>query len=147
MVSIDKIKQLREETAVSIADCKKALEESEGELKKAKEILKKRGKDLAVKKAGRGTKQGIIESYIHSNKKIGVLLELACETDFVAKSTDFQSLAHEICLQIAAFREELPILEQPWIKDQTKTIEDLVKEYIAKLGENIIIKQFTRYEI
>jgi len=147
MVTIDQIKQLREETAVSLADCKKALEESGGDIKKAKELLREWGKDLANKKAGRGTEQGIIASYIHSNKKIGVLLELACETDFVAKSDDFQSLAHQLCLQIAAFREEVDLMDQPWIKDSTKSIADLIKEYIAKLGENIVVKQFTRYEI
>ncbi len=147
MVSIDLIKQLREETAVSVSDCKKALEESKGDLAKAKDILKKWGKDLAVKKAGRGTEQGIVASYIHPNKKIGVLLELNCETDFVAKGQDFQNLAHELCLQIAATREDIPLLEQPWVKDQAKTIKDLIGDYIAKTGENIIVKSFTRYEI
>ena len=147
MVTIDQIKQLREETAVSVQDCKKALKESGGDLKKAKEILKKWGKDLAAKKASRGTEQGIIASYIHPNKKIGVLLELDCETDFVAKSQGFQNLAHELCLQIAATREENPLLEQFWIKDQTKTIKDLINDYISKTGENIVVKRFTRYEI
>ena len=147
MVTIDKIKELREQTAVSLADCKKALQESKGDLEKAKQILREWGKDLANKKAGRGTEQGIITSYIHSNKKIGVLLELACETDFVAKSNDFQNLAHELCLQIAAFKEDVSFLEQPWIKDQAKTIEDLIKEYIVKLGENIKVEKFVRYEI
>jgi elongation factor Ts len=147
MVTIDQIKQLREETAVSVQDCKKALIDAGGDLKKAKEILKKWGKDLAAKKASRGTEQGIIASYIHPNKKIGVLLELDCETDFVAKSQDFQNLVHELCLQIAATREENPLLEQFWIKDQTKTIKDLINDYISKTGENIVIKRFTRYEI
>ena len=147
MANIEKIKELRAQTAVSFADCKKALEESNDNLEKAKKILKEWGKDLANKKAGRGTEQGIINSYIHSNKKIGVLLELACETDFVAKSEDFQNLAHELCLQIAAFKEDIPFLKQPWIKDQTKTIEELIKEHIAKLGENIKAEKFIRYEI
>ena len=147
MVTIDQIKKIREETAASLQDCRKALEESSGDLEKAKDVLKKWGKDLAGKKAGRGAEQGIIASYIHSNKKIGVLLELSCETDFVAKSKDFQNLAHELCLQIAAFREEVSFLEQPWIKDQSKNIGDLIKEHIAKVGENIIIKRFVKYEI
>jgi len=147
MISIDQIKQLREETAVSISECKKALEQTKGDTKKAKEILKKWGRYLANKKAGRGTEQGIIESYIHPNKKIGVLLEINCETDFVAKSENFQKLAHELCLQIAAVREEIPILKQPWIKDESKTIQDLLNEYIAKIGENITIEKFIRYEI
>jgi len=147
MIPIEQIKELREETAVSISECKKALEESKGDSKKAKEILRKMGRDLAGKKSGRETFQGIIESYIHPNRKIGVLLELSCETDFVAKSLNFRTLAHELCLQIAATREETPILEQPWVKDMTKNIQDLVQEYIVKLGENIAIKRFIRYEL
>ena len=147
MIKINQIKQLREETAVSVQDCKKALIETRGDLKKAKEILKKWGKDLAAKKANRGTEQGVITSYIHPNKKIGVLLELACETDFVAKSQDFQDLAHELCLQIAATREEIPLLEQLWIKNETKTMKDLINDYISKTGENIVVKRFIRYEI
>jgi elongation factor Ts len=147
MVTIDQVKQLREETAVSVQDCRKALEESGGDLVKAKEILKKWGKDLAAKKASRGTEQGAIASYIHPNKKIGVLLEVACETDFVARSSDFQNLTHELCLQIAATREEVSLPEQPWIKDPTKTVKDLISDYISKTGENIVVKRFTRYEI
>jgi elongation factor Ts len=148
MVSIEQLKKLREETAVSLQDCKKALEECDGDIVKAKQILKKWGRDLAVKKAERGTAQGIVASYIHPNNKIGVLLEIGCETDFVAKSADFQNLAHEICLQIAAVRtEDVPLEEQPWIKDQARTIKDLISDYISKTGENIEIKNFTRYEI
>jgi len=147
MITINQVKQLREETAVSVQDCKKALEEAGGDSQKAREILKKWGRDLAAKKASRGTAQGVIANYIHPNKKIGVLLEVGCETDFVAKSSDFQSLTHELCLQIAATREEIPLLEQPWIKDQTRTVEDLISDYISKTGENIVVKRFTRYEI
>jgi len=147
---IDKIKQLRAETGVSISECKKALEASEGDFEKAKEVLRKWGKEFAKKKAQRETTQGIIESYIHPNKRIGVLLELDCETDFVAQSPDFKKLAHELCLQIAGTAtadEEIPLLKQPWVKDETKTVKDLIDEYIAKLGENIIVKRFVRYQI
>ncbi|MGB9743196.1 MAG: translation elongation factor Ts [Minisyncoccales bacterium] len=147
MISINQIKQLREETGISISDCRKALIESRGDLEMAKEILRKKGKEVAAKKINRQTSQGVIASYIHPNNKIGVLLELNCETDFVSRSKDFQNLAHELCLQIAAMGEEMALLEQPWIKDQSKTINDLIKEYIAKLGENITVKRFTRYEI
>ena len=147
MVKIDQVKQLREETGVSVSECKKALEEAKGDLKTAKDLLKKWGKDLAGKKISRETSQGIIESYIHSDRRIGVLLELDCETDFVAKSEDFKALAHELCLQIAAVRDEIPLLEQPWVKDPSKTIKDLVGEYVAKIGENITVKRFERYEI
>ena len=146
MTSIDQLKQLREQTAASITDCRKALQEAKGDAAKAKEILKKMGKDLAGKKAGRETQQGMIDSYIHPNKKIGVILELNCETDFVAKSENFKNLAHELCLQIAAMGEEA-LLEQPWIKDATKKVKDLIGEYIAKFGENITLKKFTRYDI
>jgi len=148
MISIDQIKQLRQETGVSITECKKALEQAKGDLEKAKEILKKWGKEIAGKKAERETGLGIIEAYVHPDKRIGAMIELRCETDFVAKSKDFKELAHELCLQIAAMDpEEDSLLSQPWIKDETKTIKELIDEYIAKLGENIIIKGFIRYEI
>jgi len=147
MISIKALKQLRSETEVSITECQRALKEAKGDLKIAKEILKKWGKEVAQKKAERVTGCGIIDSYIHPNKKIGVLLELNCETDFVAKNQDFQQLAHELCLQIAAMGEKIPLLKQPWIKDETRTIKDLIDEYIAKLGENIIVKRFARYEL
>ena len=148
MVNVGQIKKLREETGVSIQECKKALEESKGNINLAKEFLKKRGIKLAQKKSGKETNQGIIESYVHPNKKIGVLLELHCETDFVAKNPDFQKLAHELCLQVAAINpEEIPLFEQSWIRDETKTIKDLIQEYITKLGENINLKKFIRYEL
>jgi len=148
MISINQIKQMRQETGVSIIECKKALEEAKGDIKKAKEILKNWGKSFAEKKKEKEVKEGIIESYIHSGKKIGVMVEIHCESDFVAKSKDFKQLAHELCLQITAINpEEIPILEQPWIKDEKITIKDLINEYITKLGENIVLKRFTRYEI
>ncbi len=148
MANLDQLKKLREETEVSISECKKALEEAAGDTEKAKEILKKLGKKVAAKKTDRETGQGIVDSYIHPNKKIGVILELGCETDFVAKSPDFQSLAHELCLQIAGSRdEETDLLEQPWIKDESRKIKDLIEDHIAKLGENIKVKRFQRYEI
>jgi len=92
--------------------------------------------------------QGIIEAYIHSNKRIGVLVDLRCETDFVARTEEFKNLAHELCLQIAAMNpKKTSLLRQPWIRDETKTVKDLIDEYIAKLGENIIIKRFVRYAL
>lgn len=165
MVSIDQIKKLRQETGISISECKKALEETEGDFEEAKEVLRKWGKELADKKSDRETGEGIIESYIHPNKKIGVLVNLRCETDFVARSKDFQKLAHELCLQIAAMnplflkeedvpkedkdkdKEGIALMSQPWIRDETKTVKELIDEYIAKLGENIMVKRFVRYEI
>ena len=148
MVTVDQIKKLREETGVSISECKKALEGAKGDIKKAKEILKKLGRGFAKIKKEREVKSGLIESYIHSGKKIGAMVELHCESDFVARSEDFQKLAHELCLQIVAILpEETPFLKQPWIRDETKTVRDLIDEYISKFGENIVVKRFVRYEL
>ncbi|OIO44499.1 MAG: translation elongation factor Ts [Parcubacteria group bacterium CG1_02_36_42] len=149
MVSIDQLKQLREATGISIAECKKALIEAKGDLEKAKEILKKWGKEFAQKQSGRKAREGIVATYLHPNQKIGVILELNCETDFVAKSEDFQNLAHELCLQIASMNppDTDSLFLQPWIKDETKTVKELMESYVAKFGENILIKKFNRYEI
>lgn len=149
MVSIEQIKQLREETGVSVSEVKKALEEAKGNADKAKEILRAWGKNLVGKKASREAKQGIIDCYLHPNSKTGVLLDIRCESDFVAKSPEFRSLAHEICLQIAAMDplDGASLMSQAWIKDDAKTIKNLVEDAVAKVGENIEIKKFTRYEI
>jgi elongation factor Ts len=194
MVTIDQIKQLREETGVSVSEVKKALEETKGDSDKAKELLRVWGKKVSDKKASRETKSGLIETYIHPNAKTGVMLDIRCETDFVAKNPDFKNLAHEICLQIAAmkpsfvsetdipegyldgemriykeqvadsgkpekiieqivegklkkFKDEICLLNQVWVKDDTKTIKDLVEDAIAKIGEKIEVKRFVRYEI
>jgi elongation factor Ts len=148
MSSIDQIKQLRDTTGISVIECQKALKESGGDFEKAKEVLRKWGKDFAQTRQEREANQGIIDSYLHCGGKVGVMIELRCETDFVAKSSDFKNLSHELCLQIAAISpEEMPILEQPWIKDQTKTMKDLIDSVIAKLGENIVLEKFIRYEL
>ncbi len=172
MITINQLKQLRDETGFSISECKKALEKARGNIVMAKEILEEQSKNSSVS-PGKETSQGIIDSYIHPNKKIGVLLELRCQSDFVARSEEFKKLAHELCLQIAAMRPlflkegdipaellngeaagkpeklvaEIALLSQSWIKDETKTINDVLCEYIAKFGENIVIKRFIRYEI
>jgi elongation factor Ts len=149
VVTIEKIKNLRDKTGVSISECKKALEEAKGNIDLAKEILKKKGKEFAQKQSEREAKEGLIATYLHPDKQIGVILELNCETDFVARSEDFRKLAHELCLQIAAMdpQDADSLFSQPWIKDETKTVKDLIDSYIAKLGENIVVKRFTRYEI
>ena len=148
MISIDQIKQLRQETGVSIIECKKALKESKGNIVMAKEILRKWGQGFAAKKSKSEVNEGIIESYIHQGKRIGVMIELHCETDFVASCEEFKRLAHELCLQIAAVSpEETPLLSQPWVRNETKTVKDLIDEYVAKIGENIVVKRFARYEI
>lgn len=148
-ISIELVKQLREETQASIADCRQTLEEAKGDIKKAKDILKKKGIDIALKKAERATGQGVIESYVHQNGKIGVLVELLCETDFVARTNEFKALAHEVAMQIASMSptNAETLLKQEYIRDTSKKIEDLIKETIAKVGENITIKRFTRLEI
>lgn len=145
---IKEIKKLRQETGFSIGECKKAIEEAGGDIEKAKEILRKWGKDFVGKKIERETREGIIESYIHPGQKIGAMIELHCESDFVASCEEFKKLAHELCLQIAAMNpKKTSLMEQPWIRDETKTIKDLIEEYVVRLGENIIIKRFVRYEI
>src|SRR3989344_5721245 len=132
MVTIEKIKQLREETGVSPAEIKKALEQSQGDIEKAKELLRTWGKTLAGKKLSREARQGIIETYIHPNLKTGTILDIRCESDFVAKSKEFKNLAHEICLQIAAMspEETVTLMSQSWIRDETKTIKDLIGEAV-----------------
>lgn len=149
MISIDQIKKLRQETGISIIECQKALKKAKGDFKRAKEILRKLGGEFATEKMEKETGEGIIESYIHPGKRIGVLIELCCESDFVTKSEDFQKLAHELCLQIAAMKppSKDSLLSQPWIRDETKTVKDLIEGYIAKFGENIEVKRYVRYEI
>lgn len=194
-VSAQMVKTLREKTGAGMLDCKKALQQSEGDLDKAIEFLRQKGLASADKKAGRSTTEGVIYSYIHTGSKLGVLLEINCETDFVAKGEDFQSLAHNIALQIAATenveyvdmseipaaaierekaiemgREDLAkkpeavrekivqgrldklfkercLLDQPYIKDPNITVADLIKQTIAKVGENIRVRRFTRYRL
>lgn len=144
-ISVDEIKKLREQTGAGIADCRSALDEAKGDFKKAKEILKARGMDKASSKEGREVKAGLVETYSH-NGKVGVLVEVLCETDFVAKLSDFKNLAHELALQIASMNpssvEEL--LKQEYVRDNSQTIDQLVKSLIGKLGENIQIGRFER---
>jgi len=194
MVSIEQIKQLREETGVSVSEVKKALEQSKGDLQKAKEVLKVLGQKIFDKKTSRETKSGLVEAYVHPTGKTGVLLDVRCETDFVAKNPDFKNLAHEICLQIAAMKpsfvseadipegylegetrifkeqasssgkpekiivqiiegklkkikDEICLLNQVWIKDDTKTIKNLIEDTTGKIGEKIEVKKFARYDI
>jgi elongation factor Ts len=196
MATIDMslVKKLREQTGVGILECKKAIGEANNDFEKAIELLRKKGFEKAKSKASRATNQGAVGSYIHSNNRIGVLLELGCETDFVAKNEDFLALKKEICLQIAAmspkyisekdipqnvlekekeiyreqmkntgkpdhiidkiiegklkkFYTEVCLLHQSYFKEEEKTIEDLIAEKIHKLGENITIKRFIRYQV
>jgi elongation factor Ts len=149
VIDIKQIKKLRDETQVSIADCRLVLEEAKGNYEKAVELLKKKGIERAEKKATRETAQGLIESYIHQNGKVGVLVKVLCETDFVARTDDFKHLIHEIAMQIAAMNPKNvdALLKQEYIRDGSITIENLIKQTIGKLGENIVVKEFTRFEI
>jgi len=149
MVKIDQIKELREQTGLSISEVKKALEDAKGDVKEAKELLRALGKKIADKKIDKETGFGLIESYVHSDSKSGVLLDVRCESDFVARSSEFKNLAHEICLQITAMNplDETSLLSQPWIRDDSKTIKNLIEDIIAKVGEKIEVKKFARFEI
>ncbi|MBI2442689.1 MAG: translation elongation factor Ts [Candidatus Levybacteria bacterium] len=148
-VDLTLLKKLRLETGASIADCRRALEENENDDKKALEWIKKNALSKAEKKSDRATSQGLIESYIHGGGKVGVLLEVLCETDFVAKTEDFKQLAHEVAMQVAAMNpKDVPtLLKQEYIRDSSQTMEQLIKSVIGKLGENITVKRFQRYAI
>ncbi len=159
------IKQLREMTSAGVMDCKKALEDANGDLQEAVKKLGEMGIATAAKKADRVTAQGLVESYIHAGGRIGVVVEVGCETDFVARTPDFQTLAKDIAMQIAAMNpavvtedetvpesaagrvDEVVLLKQPWIKDGSKDIRQLIVETISRTGENIQVKRFSRFEI
>ncbi len=164
-ISADDVKRLRELTGAGVMDCKRALEAADGDVDKAVKWLREQGVAGAEKKAGRETSQGIIDSYIHAGGRIGVLVEVNCETDFVARTDAFKSLVHDVAMQIAGIPttlaitedqlppdaegpvEETVLMKQAFIKNSSKTIEDLVKETIAATGENIRIRRFTRFEL
>ena len=148
-IDLELLKKLREETQASVADVKNAVEEAAGNYEKAKDLLRKRGAEIAEKKAQRETSQGLVESYVHGNGKIGVLVKLSCETDFVARTEEFKNLAHEIAMQVSAMdpKDVKSLLSQEYIRDPKLKIEDLVKEAVGKLGENIKVAQFSRIEL
>jgi len=146
-INKDLIQKLREQTGAGVMDVKRALEQAGGDETKIIEILREKAQKIAEKKqAEREAKQGIVKAYVHGNKKIGTLVQLACETDFVAKNEEFQQLAHDIAMQIAAMNPEntSDLLNQKFIKDDSKTINDLITEKIAKLGEKIEDKKMVR---
>jgi elongation factor Ts len=193
-ISADVVKTLRERTGAAMMDCKKALVETGGDIEKAIEWLRKKGAASAEKKVGRSTNEGLVEAYIHPGSRLGVLIEVNCETDFVAKTPDFRALVKDLAMQIAATspraisREEIPadqvekeleiyrtqahnekkpenvveriaqgklekfyqdfvLLEQSFIKDQNRTVKQVVTDVIAKLGENITVKRFVRFQL
>jgi elongation factor Ts len=192
-ITATQVKELRDKTSANMVECKKALEEVCGDVNKAVDVLRRRGMALAEKKMDKAVSQGRVGSYIHSNGKVGVMLELACETDFVAKNDDFQALLKDLCLHITAmspmviskeqldaqmieqekefYRKELKdkppqmvekivdgkiekffytqkcLLDQPFVKDDKIKVGDMIKNHIAKFGENIVVKRFQRFEI
>jgi len=148
-ISTEQIKVLREKIGAGVLECRKAIVEAEGDEKKALQILQKKGLEVAEKKKERETKQGIIEAYTHCGGKVVGVVELLCETDFVARNEDFKSLVHELAMQVAAMApknvEEL--LKQEYIRDASKTVGDLVTELIAKIRENIKVNRIARFEL
>ena len=146
---MEDIKALREETAISVMKCKKALEEAIGDMDKAKELIRDLSSKAAAKKADRDLSAGIIQSYIHPNNTIGVLINLACETDFVAKNEDFIKLTNDIAMHIAAMMPESieDLLGQGFVKNPEITILKLIEEATLKIGERIEVAEFTRYAI
>jgi len=165
VATAEDVKKLRELTNAGVMDCKKALDEAGGNIDKAIQVLREKGIASAEKRAGRETRQGLVEAYIHAGGRIGVIVEVNCETDFVARNEAFKKLAHDIAMQVAGVpttlaitEDELPaeadgsveetvLMKQPFIRDGSKTIEALVKELIAQTGENIQIRRFARFEL
>lgn len=148
-IPVSDIKKLRGKTGAGIADCRKALAEAKGDFDNAEILLKGWGLDKAALKADRVVGAGLVETYIHGGGRVGSMVEINCETDFVARTDEFKTLAHDVAMQVAAMNpagiEEL--LKQEYIRESTKTVENLVKETIAKVGENIVVKRFMRYEL
>lgn len=149
MSTVQEIKALRDRTGLSITECQRALDEASGDIEKAIAILKAKGAEVAMKKGNRNLKAGTIVAYIHTGETIGVLLELLCETDFVAKNPDFKSVAREIAMHVAAMNptDTKELLEQPHIKDPSVKIVDLINNTVQKFGERTEVGQFVRYSI
>ncbi len=163
-IRTSRIRELRDQCGAGIMDCRKALLEAEGDTERALQILKQQGLLRAKKKADRATTQGLVEAYIHAGGRIGAMVEVNCETDFVARTDEFKELAHRLAMQIAAMnpqcisREEIPetddvnpqvacLLLQPDIKDPDRSVQDTIDEIIAKVGENIKVSRFARFEV
>ena len=163
-ISTEMIKELRDQSGAGIMNCRNALFEAEGDIEKALQILKQQNLLLVEKKAMRSTTEGLIETYVHTGGRIGAIVELNCETDFVARTDKFKELAHCLAMQVAASspqfisEEDIPegadlepqaacLLLQPYIKDLNKTVQDIINETIAKVGENIKVRRFVRFEL
>ena len=163
-ISAAAVKALRERTGAGVMECKRALEEADGDGERAIEVLRTRGAAIAEKRAHRETSQGMVESYIHAGGRLGAMVEVNCETDFVARTDIFKTLARDLAMQVVASNplsvseEDLPsgaegdpaglcLLRQPFIKDDSRTVGDVVKEVIAQTGENIRVCRFARFEL
>ena len=143
------VKELRSLCGAGVSDCQKALEEANGDVKKALTILQKQGQEIAAKKAEREAREGVVAAYVHANQKIGAMVALSCETDFVARTGEFKNLAYELAMQVAAMaptsNEEL--LEQEYIRDPQIKVKELIAQAVGKIGENIKVKEFVRLEV
>jgi len=147
-ISAELVQKLREITSAGVMDCRKALIEAKGDLDAARKIIAEKGLSKVEKRAGRETGAGLVHSYVH-NDRIGVMLDLRAETDFVVRSEPFKQLAHEITMHISAADPKTveELLTQPYIRDESKTVKDLINEVIAKVGENVSVNQFYRIEV
>jgi elongation factor Ts len=172
-VTTEQIKKLREATGAGIMDCRKALEQADGDIDRALEYLREKGIATAAKRADRQASEGVVELYSHGNGRVGVMVEINCETDFVARSEAFRTFAHEIALQIAAaapkyireadipaetlaevpaeriekYKDEVCLMRQPYIRDESITVENLLMQNVAAIGENMIVRRFARWEL
>jgi elongation factor Ts len=164
MASTDDVKRLRELTGAGMLDCKKALDEADGDVEKARDVLRQKGFEASAKRADRATGEGVIAHYIHHNQRLGALVEINCESDFVARTEDFRKLGQQIALQVAganplyvsqeemtegaeADPKEVVLLLQPFVQDESRTIQDLISETISKTGENVRVRRFARFEL
>lgn len=143
------VKKLREETGAGMMDCKKALEEAGGDFAKATELVRERGLAKAEKKADRETSEGYIASYVHATNKIAAMVEILCETDYVARNEDFQAMAKNVALHVVAMNPDSveELLKQEFVKDPSMTVEHMVKEVSGKIGEKFVVSRFVRYEV
>ena len=160
------VKELRDRSGAGVMDAKRALDEAGGDMERAAALLRERGLAAAAKRAERETSQGVVDTYIHAGGRIGALVEVNCETDFVANTDEFRALVHEVAMQVAAMNpavvapadrvgrpelegadEEVVLLSQPWVKDGSKTVGELVQDAVARTGENIRVRRFARFEL
>ena len=162
VVTIELVRTLREQTGAGVMECKVALVDSDGDLEKAAVVLREKGLAQVAKRSGRDTTEGIVEAYVHTGGRVGAIVELGCETDFVARTDAFKDLAHDLAMQIAAMApqyigdddipddlngnpQEIVLLQQPFIKDPVRTVQDLVNDVIARVGENVRVRRFSRF--